>query len=253
MAGVVAHRHALDVRAERAQLLHARIDQLAPRHRELHQDLPGGRVARHHAIVEIHLVGLEGCEAVHLEGEDLAQVLLGGGRHRDLAHQRLIVAEGKARARAGFAGTLEEGAHRGFAARFVEGAEDGAGFPAPGRRRGEHNVVALERDQRCARAAAQHREALRHEARDLPAPPAPECRQLVAHGRGRACRTELGGGRHQFAPAGAGSNSGAAVDSRHATKVATLRGVGRSSTTASRANTVPSSRRASERTVATRV
>ena len=217
LARVVAHCHATHVRAECAQPLHACVNQLAARHRELHQDLPRGGVARYHAMVEVHLVGPEGREAVHLEGEDLAHVLLGRRRHRDFAHQRLVVGERKAGAAAGFPGALEERAHRGLAALVVEGAENDPRLSAAGRRRREHDVVALERDQRRARAAPQHGEALRQEARDLSRPPAPERRQLLAQRRGRAGRAEIRSGRHQFVTATGTSDSGAAVDSRHAT------------------------------------
>ena len=68
---VLAHRDALHARAERAHLRDLRVDELAARGRDLHVDLGRGRIARDHAIVEVHVLGAERGEPVHLESQHL--------------------------------------------------------------------------------------------------------------------------------------------------------------------------------------
>jgi hypothetical protein len=79
-------------------LFDSSIDELAARHRELDENLPRCRIARHDAMIEIDVFELERREAVHLEPRTcprFSSVAAGRLTRRD---QRLIAAEAQAHA-----------------------------------------------------------------------------------------------------------------------------------------------------------
>ena len=111
-------------RPELAQALHALVDQVAPRDAEIDRAPCAAAASRRRdAIAEVHVLGAKRREAVHLEGEHLRQVLLGGERQRDAAQQRFLAREAQAHAQPRLAGAREQVAKREAPALGIERGE----------------------------------------------------------------------------------------------------------------------------------